>query len=728
MNPMLNKALVTTTLSVLLGGSALAQAPTLQANPAANNGQSINGVGLFFDVESLVGTRITHLTTASSTSLGATFRIEVLTRPGSVLGNPGPGQSLSGWTSLGVATGRQNSTDGSLPSEVIDIPDIEVPCNGVVGVAVVFVDTSVQYFGTGPAPLQTFTDGVLTLTTGDARSIPFSTGSPWLSSRGLVGELIYEEVREPGRLFMRKTFGGFTDISTTGTPLSLGDDEERDIFTAVGNSVFGSGNVRIGSNGGVRFPGATVGADLFPGNRPLPSISAFNGAVALLPFWDDIDTQSGSVGQIYWQQDCCELIIQWDDVGFYNGAPSERATFQLTVYANEDVLAQFAYRDVEGARAGGGESATIGFQAGGLSETFQYSFDARSAVDNFTNIEIVQSPALIFDNTLPGAYVDISSTGTPLNLADDESIDIVTTIGNELLNAGVVRVGSNGGLRFAGSSPDLGPGNQQIPSLMAFGAEQALLPFWDDINTDSGQGGQIYWEEIGTSLIVQWDRVEFFGSGSTQTATFQVQVHAAGPTYAQFLYEDVSGARAANGGSATVGYQDPSTGGGSTVSFDSPIIQDGSVWSLTTRQPDVGTSYCGPANVNSTFGSAQITASGSRSAACDTLVLTASVLPANTFGFFLVSRDTGFAASPGGSQGNLCLSGSIGRSVGLGILNSGPSGTISTPALLSALPTPTGAVSALPGDTWNFQAWFRDNLNGTTTSNFTDAVQVKVGL
>ncbi len=717
------------TLAALLTlvSSAPAQAPTLLANPAANNGQSDNGVGLFFDVESLVDTRITHLSTASGTSLGTTFRIEVLTRAGSVLGNPGPGQSQNGWTSLGVATGRQNLIDTNLPSGLIDIPDIDVPCGGVVGVALVFVDTSANYFGIGPTPVQTFSDGTLTLATGDARSQPFTSSGSFFSSRALVGELVYEEVREPGRLFMRKKFGGFTDISTTGTPLSLGDDEERDIITAVGNSVFNSGTVRIGSNGGVRFLSATPGDELFPGNRPLPSPSAFNGAVALLPFWDDINTQSGSVGQIYWQQDCCELIIQWDDVGFYNTPPSERATFQLTVYANEDVLAEFAYRDVEGARAGGGESATIGFQAGGLNQTFQYSFDAGSAVDNATNIEIIKSPALIFDNTLPGAYIDISSTGTPLNLADDGAIDIVTTIGNELLSAGVVRVGSNGGLRFAGSSQDLGPGNEQLPSLMAFGAEQALLPFWDDINTNSGQGGQIYWEEIGTSLIVQWDRVEFFGVNSTQTATFQVQVHAAGPTYAQFLYEDVSGARAANGASATVGYQDGPFGG-APVSFDSPIIQDGSVWSLTTREPAVGTNYCGPANVNSTFGRAQITASGSRSATCDSLVLTASVLPANTFGFFLASRDTGFAASPGGSQGNLCLSGSIGRSVGLGILNSGPSGAIPTPAFLSALPTPTGPVSAAPGDTWNFQAWFRDNLNGTTTSNFTNAVQVKVGL
>jgi len=73
---------------------------------------------------------------------------------------------------------------------------------------------------------------------------------------------------------------------------------------------------------------------------------------------------------------------------------------------------------------------------------------------------------------------------------------------------------------------------------------------------------------------------------------------------------------------------------------------------------------------------------------------------------------------------NLCLGGSIGRFVGPGqVMNSGASGSFTLTVDLSALPTPTGLVTAQPGETWNFQAWYRD-ANPGPTSNFTDAVAV----
>ena len=48
---------------------------------------------------------------------------------------------------------------------------------------------------------------------------------------------------------------------------------------------------------------------------------------------------------------------------------------------------------------------------------------------------------------LPGTFVDISATGTPLSLLDDAEVDITTTLGNALLPAGTVRVGANGGFK-----------------------------------------------------------------------------------------------------------------------------------------------------------------------------------------------------------------------------------------------------------------------------------------
>ncbi len=69
----------------------------------------------------------------------------------------------------------------------------------------------------------------------------------------------------------------------------------------------------------------------------------------------------------------------------------------------------------------------------------------------------------------------------------------------------------------------------------------------------------------------------------------------------------------------------------------------------------------------------------------------------------------------------LCLTGSIGRYVGPGqIRNSGATGEFSLALNLTQHPTPSGFVSVLAGDTWNFTAWYRDAVGGVATSNFTN--------
>ena len=136
-----------------------------------------------------------------------------------------------------------------------------------------------------------------------------------------------------------------------------------------------------------------------------------------------------------------------------------------------------------------------------------------------------------------------------------------------------------------------------------------------------------------------------------------------------------------------------------------------------------GANYCS-ANANSTGSASSMSADGSPNVANNDLTLTASGLPNNSFGFFITSRSQGFAANPGGSQGNLCLGGIIGR-FQQQIVNSGSNGSFSIPADVTAFPDPTvGTVGVLPGDTWNFQAWHRDAVGGVTTSNFTDGLEI----
>lgn len=146
---------------------------------------------------------------------------------------------------------------------------------------------------------------------------------------------------------------------------------------------------------------------------------------------------------------------------------------------------------------------------------------------------------------------------------------------------------------------------------------------------------------------------------------------------------------------------------------------------VETLLTPIGTNYC-TAAANSTGASGAISALGSETAADNNVVLTSSSLPPNSFGFFLTSQTQGFTPMPGGSAGNLCLSGSIGRYVGPGqIKNSGAGGEFSLTLDLASTPQPTGLVSVQAGETWNFTTWHRDAVGGTATSNFTDGLEVQ---
>lgn len=103
------------------------------------------------------------------------------------------------------------------------------------------------------------------------------------------------------------------------------------------------------------------------------------------------------------------------------------------------------------------------------------------------------------------------------------------------------------------------------------------------------------------------------------------------------------------------------------------------------------------------------------------LALIASNLPSGQFGYFLCSQTPGLIVGPGGSHGNLCLSGVIGRFV-TQVQVSDSDGIMGIDVDMSALPDPAQTV-ILPGETWHFACWFRD-LDPGPTSNFTGGVSV----
>ncbi len=129
--------------------------------------------------------------------------------------------------------------------------------------------------------------------------------------------------------------------------------------------------------------------------------------------------------------------------------------------------------------------------------------------------------------------------------------------------------------------------------------------------------------------------------------------------------------------------------------------------------------YC-TATPTSTGTPAIMAASGTPVIVDNDFTMVANSLPMNQFGYFVMAQSTGFIPNIGGSSGNLCLGVPFYRfnkpGTG-GVLYSGSAGSFSFKADLNNLPS---SVSFGVGDSWYFQAWFRDSL----TSNFTDGLQV----
>jgi hypothetical protein len=134
----------------------------------------------------------------------------------------------------------------------------------------------------------------------------------------------------------------------------------------------------------------------------------------------------------------------------------------------------------------------------------------------------------------------------------------------------------------------------------------------------------------------------------------------------------------------------------------------------------IGEKFCF-SNPNSTGAGAHIFATGSATVADDAFTLNAQFLPSMSNGYFITSMGQVFVPNPAGSEGNLCIAGApVGR-FNNDVQNTGAGSTVSFSPDFNMWPQPTGFITLLAGDTWNFQYWYRDI---SSMNNFTDAVQV----
>ncbi len=164
-------------------------------------------------------------------------------------------------------------------------------------------------------------------------------------------------------------------------------------------------------------------------------------------------------------------------------------------------------------------------------------------------------------------------------------------------------------------------------------------------------------------------------------------------------------------------------GGGHSPSLTSEARNAMLQYLLARPKPGIDSELaCGPASMNSSGRAATISLLGSDVIVDNRLSLLAEDLPSHTLGYFLTSRTTG-SSQPAGSQGTLCLDGTIGR-FSASVLASGPKGRFELDVDLTELPGQSPSAT-MAGETWSFQAWFRDG-NPQPTSNLTDARSVRL--
>ena len=128
------------------------------------------------------------------------------------------------------------------------------------------------------------------------------------------------------------------------------------------------------------------------------------------------------------------------------------------------------------------------------------------------------------------------------------------------------------------------------------------------------------------------------------------------------------------------------------------------------------------AEPNSTGQYSTLSITGSNRIELNQTHLVCTGLPPGMATMFLVSDADSTGSVPIGSQGPLCLGGTIGRYNGLGQVNlSDPHGIARLPIDLSTIPMGPAPVAVMTGQTLYFQAWHRDIVAGQPTNQFSSA-------
>jgi len=125
------------------------------------------------------------------------------------------------------------------------------------------------------------------------------------------------------------------------------------------------------------------------------------------------------------------------------------------------------------------------------------------------------------DSNEPGGptfnWTEISGSGTSTGLGDDDyyySIPFTFTFYGTTYNN--IAIGSNGTVYFEDNY--LGTGNTNIPNSNGYGVNVFTAAYWTDL--DPSSGGAVYYQVIGSKLVVEWYQVPVYGT--SDNLTFEV--------------------------------------------------------------------------------------------------------------------------------------------------------------------------------------------------------------
>jgi hypothetical protein len=393
-----------------------------------------------------------------------------------------------------------------------------------------------------PAALAVVADGDGPVDAGVAELAPRAVAMP-------SGDTL-PEVFQSGYYTVDRTIPyAFRPISATGMPLGLSDDGEANITLPFVFRLFGveSAQLRIGNNGGILF--ATATGEVPFANVPLPVAGL---PLAILPFWDDLDATQGDV---YWEVQGSApsrvAVIEWNQRPHFPASPGT-VTFQVLLFERTHKI-EFHYEDVEFGEPqwDHGMSASIGLNRDGA--TAVVLGNNAPVVANLSAVQFIPRRDYAFELDAFG-YTSIHATGTPLDLTDDGEANIVLPFDFRFfgVESPLLRIGNNGGILFATTTGDVPVTNAPLP---VAGLPPAILPFWDDLDS---QTGNVYWQVSGTApfrrVVIEWYQRRHYLGPPDGHVTFQARLYELTGAIV-FLYLDTEFGNPALdfGASATVG-------------------------------------------------------------------------------------------------------------------------------------------------------------------------------